>query len=198
MTGKNFSANNVSGKRREGDFYETPYSITQQLLDVEKFDDVVLEPACGKGALAEILWRNGYFVVERDISTGDDFIQSSDTFGSIVTNPPFSKALEFILKAKEVCRNKFAYLLPLSYLHGEERFRKIFQDTEFPLAKVHVFTRYPMLGDGLRLDGKYRTGMMVYAWFVWDRSHSGAPEIHWISNQNYILNKKNPLDESSA
>lgn len=190
--GKNFSANNASGKRREGDFYETPYSITQQLLEAESFDKnyAVLEPAAGNGALAKVLWDNGFIVVERELSTGQDFLQSTDVFHTLITNPPFSKASEFILHAKRVCREKFAMLLPLSYLHGEERFRRIYQDTAFPLARVHVLTRYPMLGEPLRQDGKYRTGMLVYAWYVWERSHVGAPEIRWISNQEYILKSK--------
>lgn len=33
IKGKNFSLNNVNGKRRKSDFYETPYSLTQLLLD---------------------------------------------------------------------------------------------------------------------------------------------------------------------
>jgi len=180
-----------SKHRRAGDFYETPYSITEQLLEVEQFPNspVVLEPACGKGAMAEVLWRKGFFVVERDLLQGDDFLASAELFTYIITNPPFSKALEFILKAKEVCTEKFAFLLPLSYLHGEERFQKIFQDKEFPLARVHVFTRYPMLGEPLRRDGKYNTGMIVYGWYVWDKTHRGAPTINWISNQKFIAGK---------
>ncbi len=188
--GKNFSANNVGGKRREGDFYETPYSITQQLLNVESFGDVVLEPAAGSGAIARVLLANGIYPVERDMSTGDDFLQSSEQFQFIVTNPPFSKAFEFVQHAKKICTQKFAFLLPLAYLHGEKRFQHIYQDTEFPLARVHIFTRYPMLGDPLRQDGKYRTGMLVYAWYVWDKNHVGSPTIHWISNQEYILNAR--------
>lgn len=31
--GKNFSTNNASGKRKESDFYETPYELTRRFLD---------------------------------------------------------------------------------------------------------------------------------------------------------------------
>ena len=55
-----------------------------------------------------------------------------------------------------------------------------------------------MLGDSLRPDGKYRTGMMVYAWFVWNKQgYFPAPTIKWISNQQYILNKKDKDNESN-
>ena len=36
--GKNFSANNCSGKRKKSDFYETQYTLTRHLLNVEDFD----------------------------------------------------------------------------------------------------------------------------------------------------------------
>jgi hypothetical protein len=47
-----------------------------------------------------------------------------------------------------------------------------------------------MLGDKLLLDGKYKTGMMVYAWFVWDKAHIGPATINWIDNQEYVLTSK--------
>ena len=34
--GKNFSANNATGKRKKSDFYETPYTLTRKFLDVEE------------------------------------------------------------------------------------------------------------------------------------------------------------------
>lgn len=187
MTGKNFSGNNL-GQRRKSDFYETPYSITQQLLSVEDFEDVVLEPACGEGAIVRVLGRAGYRVEAYDAET--DFLSETRPFPNVVTNPPFSLAYEFVQKCKSVCEDKFALLLPLSYLHGKRRYDNIYMDDTFPLARVHVFTRYPMLGDTLRDDGKYRTGMMVYAWFVWDKSFTGQhPEIHWLDNQAFVLGR---------
>lgn len=82
-------------------------------------------------------------------------------------------------------------MLPLSYLHGKRRFDEIYSDKNFPLARVYVFTRYPMLGEVLREDGKYNTGMMVYAWFVWDKREAGRePVIRWLDNNDYVLSKK--------
>ena len=188
MSGKNFSANNL-GQRRKSDFYETPYSITQQLLDHEPFalDRVTLEPACGDGAILRVLHRNGLIAWGYDKET--DFLVETREFDQIITNPPFSLALNFILRAKLISRHKFAFLLPLSYLHGKERLDRVYKDRNFPLARVHVFCRYPMLGRPLREDGKYGTGMMVYAWFVWERAHRGEPIIRWIDNQHFILSK---------
>ena len=196
--GKNFSGNTgtVKGFRKKSDFYETPFSITQQLLERETFTGSILEPCSGGGAIMKVLLEKYMLenLTEYDFDNdGLDFFAETRTFNNIVTNPPFSKAHEWILHCKKVAKYKFALLLPLSYLHGERRYKDIFQDTEFPLARVYVFTGYPMLGDKLRDDGKYRTGMMVYAWFVWDTLHNGAPEIRWISNQQYILSKKDEV-----
>ena len=190
--GKNFSANNASGKRKKSDFYETPFSLTNKFLDVEPFDKslTVCEPACGAGAISNILkerWNDG-LVSAYDKET--NFLSETGNYDYIITNPPFSLAHDFILKAKTVVNKKFALLLPLSYLHGKKRFDEIYSDKEFPLKKVHVFTRYPMLGEKLREDGKYTTGMMVYAWFVWEKGYSDEPTISWIDNNDDVLSKK--------
>jgi len=181
--GKNFSTNNL-GQRKKSDFYQTPYSMTWQLLEREMFAGTILEPACGDMAISK--WLNN--PTNYDIEV--DFLKEKKNYDNVITNPPFSLSFEFITKAKEVARNKIALLLPLSYLHGKKRFDNIYQDKTFPLARIYVFTRYPMLGDDLREDGFYRTGMMVYAWFIWDKEWSGEPAIRWIDNNKYVLNSR--------
>ena len=192
--GKNFSCNNL-GQRKASDFYETPYSLTRQLLEVEggviKQFGSILEPSSGDGAIVRVLKEYGLpNVVAKDIQIGQDFLLESDKFDAIITNPPFSLAFEFIQKAKQVSEY-FALLLPLSYLHGKKRFDQIYSDADFPLSRVYVFTRYPMLGEQIREDGKYHTGMMVYAWFIWDKSQKGQePVVRWLDNNKYVLSKK--------
>lgn len=187
--GKNFSANNSSGKRKKSDFYETPYSMTQKLLDREQFFGTILEPSCGNGAIVKVLERNGYSVVSKDISNGHNFLNENDRYESIITNPPFSLAKEFITKCKEICDGKYALLLPLSYLHGKARFDSFYHNNKIHLKCVYVFTRYPMLGEELRDDGKYNTGMMVYAWFIFEKNYDGEPIIRWIDNNEDIISK---------
>lgn len=191
MVGKNFSANNISGKRKKSDFYETPYSMTRQFLDDCSFYGDVLEPACGSGAIVKVLEEYGYETHYFDIEV--DFLKYQGSVCNIITNPPFSLAHEFILHAKKIATRKIAMLLPLSYLHGKRRYDEIYCDELFPLSSVHVYTRYPLLGNDLREDGKYSTGMMVYAWFVFDVDHIGPPNIHWIDNNEYVLNSKDKL-----
>lgn len=192
--GKNFSTNNSSGNRKKSDFYETPYSITRHLLNVEDFDYslTICEPACGGGAIVKVLNEKSNNVISYDIQK--NFLTETEQYDYIITNPPFSIAYEFIEKSKCIAKKKFAFLLPLSYLHGKKRYDYIYSDKEYPLKKVYVFTRYPMLGDELRDDGKYNTGMMVYAWFIFEKGYIGPSMINWIDNNADVLSKKDLLD----
>ena len=194
--GKNFSANNATGKRKKSDFYETPYTLTRKFLDVEYFNknSTVCEPACGGGAITRVLkehWEDDK-VTAYDQET--NFLWETGEYDYIVTNPPFSIAFEFIQRAKLVAKSKFAFLLPLSYLHGKKRFDEIYSDRTYGLEKVYVFTRYPMLGESLREDGKYNTGMMVYAWYVWTNGYSGLPTVDWLDNNEDVLSKKDSIE----
>jgi hypothetical protein len=186
---KNFSTNNASGKRKASDFYETPYSLTRLFLQQEAFSGVTLEPACGNLAICSLLDEFNLAYDNYDIQDPwkVNFLNESNLYDNVITNPPFSLALEFIQKSKQISKAKIAMLLPLSYLHGKERFDKVWQDTAFPLKKIYVFTRYPLLGEPLRLDGKHNTGMMVYAWYVWEKSYIGDPTISWLDNNPFIL-----------
>ena len=188
--GKNFSGNNVQGQRKKSDFYETPYSITSHLLEIEDFNKslTVCEPACGDGAIVKILEKKWDNVVAYDIEK--NFLWETKNYDYIITNPPFSLAYEFVQKAKQIATEKFAFLLPLSYLHGKKRYDNIYMDKQYGLKKVYVFTRYPMLGESLREDGKYNTGMMVYAWYIFENHYSGLPVIDWIDNNEDVLSKK--------
>ena len=180
------------GQRNPKDFYQTPKAFTKLLLDNEYFnkDFFVFEPACGNGAIVDVLKENGYPVIGADKEMGDDFLVGDFTSHQLITNPPFSLAKEFILQAKKLVSWKFALLLPLNYLSGQWRYENIFSDKEFPLAKVYVMTRMPMLSEELREDGKFKTGMQVYAWMVWEKNWTGEPVIRWLDIQPWVYSKR--------
>lgn len=158
--GKNFSCNNT-GKRKKSDFYETPYSMTEQLLEREKLEGLILEPARGNGAITKIIkkYYSNKNLIEYDLEI--NFLNETNKYNTIITNPPFTLAFDFILKAKVITTNKIILLLPLSYLHGKKRFDNIYSDKSFPLSHIYVFTRYPLLGEKLRKDGKYKIGKKI-------------------------------------
>ena len=136
LKGKNYSANNL-GQRKKSDFYETPYSLTEHILDEEILYGSVLEPACGNGAIVKVFDKYNLAITFYDKEV--DFLKEKRKFDSIITNPSFSLAYEFIQKAKEVSDNKIVLLLPLSYLHGKQRLDNIWEDKNFPLKCIYVF-----------------------------------------------------------
>jgi len=205
--GKNFSHNNIikdinivgvgkvskrDSNGKKSDFYETPYTLTRKFLDVEDFDKdkSICEPACGGGAITKVLkeYWNDDLITAYDKET--NFLWDYNNYNYIITNPPYSLAFEFIQRAKQLAKLKFALLLPLYYLHGKKRYDEIFSDRSYGLEKIYVFTRSPMLGETLREDGKHNTGMMPYSWYVWTNGYSGQPILDWIDNNGDILTKK--------
>lgn len=190
-------------KEQKGDFYQTPYLMTEELLkriDLEGFS--ILDPACGKGAIidqlkSQVEAEDLFFtditgVVDDYVHFGDlsfDFL--SDLYPTtdvdwVITNPPFSLANEFIHKAKIIARKGVAMLLPLTYLTGQARFDSGLYNE---LKSVLVFTRQVMLDTEVREDGKYKAGNMYIAWFIWEKGYTGSPEIEWIDSKDHILRK---------
>jgi hypothetical protein len=96
-----------------------------------------------------------------------------------------------------VARKKIAMLLPLSYLQGQARYDELWNDKEFPLARIHVFNRFFDLSHPLREDGKMVLGMQTYAWYVWEKGHKGAPEIKWIDCRDYVVGAPKKVKEKA-
>ena len=176
-----------NGGRAENDFYPTPPEATQALLDREKFEGMIWEPACGNGALSKVLSDNGYDVFSSDLIdrgfgfTPSDFLKEERIAPNIVTNPPFNLALEFVEHAKRRSEKKIAFFLKTAFLEGAKR-QKMFIDDRFPLKKVYQFSRRVNLykGSETRDKSKISSGMIAFAWFVWDKEHKGPATINWI------------------
>ncbi len=165
------------------DFYPTPAWATQALMDHESFEGVVWEPACGDGAMAEVLTNSGLQVFASDLYVrgygkhSTDFLTYDQVFPNIITNPPYNLAEKFVLCALEKSEKKVALLLRLAFLESAGRQRNIFQ--KFPPSRVWVFservTFYP------KGEERESGGTTAYAWFVWDHSYAGPTELKWIS-----------------
>lgn len=174
------------GRKAASDFYPTPPHVTQALLSREAFPGLVWEPACGAGHMSEVLKDFGCTVLSTELredlgygAVGVNFFAVSGIVADhVVTNPPFSLAQEFVEHAKKVSTGKVAMLLRLQFLEGQKRYT-LFQDRTFPLKTVYVFSKRVNLALG-ELDEK--TGSQVaYAWFVWDKAHTGPATIEWIA-----------------
>jgi hypothetical protein len=173
------------------DLYETPSVAVEALLRVEQLPHHIWEPACGRGAIVNVLRSAGHSVVATDIADyglpitppgywGRDFLLEPDApegTECILTNPPFQHAEEFVAHALELSP-LVIMLLRLAFLESERRCH-ILEDRG--LARIHVFRkRLPMMHrDGW--EGRKANSGMAFAWFVWDCVHRGPTVIDRIS-----------------
>lgn len=167
--------------RAEHDFYPTDPALTRALLSVEFFrGGRIWEPACGDGAMSEILAER-HKVVSTDLQSlgygrgGMDFLKAKTLRAeNIVTNPPFNLWMPFAQKALDLGAEKVALLGRLLLLEGWER-SEFFRKTH--LTRVWVVGRGKMLPPGA--EDKGHSGMICFAWFVWSKGYTGMPSIHW-------------------
>jgi hypothetical protein len=164
------------------DFFPTPEWATHALIDNERFEGSIWEPACGDGAMARVLEKTGCPVIATDLfdrGYGEpeiDFLHSSRIVDNIVTNPPYNAAEGFVQAGVAQCRGKMALLLRLAFLEGANRQRTIF--TDMPPARVWVFSeRITFYPAGAVRQG---SGTTAYAWFVWDKSCGKTTELKWL------------------
>lgn len=175
-----------SDSRAENDFYRTPPVGTLRLLSREKFSGTVWEPACGDGAISEVLKNSGSRVISTDLvdrgygRSGVDFLSFSPRFkfDHVVTNPPFTCCLEFAERALSHRPKKVALLMRLLWLEGKTR-RKFFETSG--LSRVLVSSgRLNVSRNGEDFGDGGEGGMVAFAWYVWERGHRGPPTLGWI------------------
>lgn len=160
--------------RRKGDFYATPDWCTEVLLRHFTPAGTIWEPACGEGHMSRVIERKGYFVFsttlydqgcghERD---WDFFERKQPPPGvySIITNPPYSRADEFVEHALGMMKERggaVAMLLRNEWDCASSR-RHLFTPSACFDMKV-VLTRRPRWIEGSKGSPRHS-----YAFYVWD------------------------------
>lgn len=145
------------------------------------------EPACGEGHMAATLAEYFASVRQSDVHQyGSNIVADftlapmvADEIGCadfVVTNPPFTLALDFIRAATASARKGFAMLVRGAFLEGADRYQQLW--SVFPPAYVlHFAERVVMLENRLVQAGKVdpfaeKTGTKAssataYVWLVW-------------------------------
>jgi hypothetical protein len=171
------------------DFYPSPPEAVHALLKVENFSGTIWEPACGNGAIVNVLRSVGHRVYATDLvdrgcpdsESRVDFLFESPPgvhIGAIVTNPPFVLANHFVAHAITLAIPKIAMLLRLAFLEGIGR--SAILDNGL-LARVHVFrNRLPMMHREGFEDKKF-SNSIAFAWFVWEIGWNKPAELNRIS-----------------
>ncbi|KKQ10207.1 MAG: hypothetical protein US20_C0002G0008 [Candidatus Pacebacteria bacterium GW2011_GWF1_36_5] len=145
-------------------------------------DDRIWECACGDGVMAEIIQKYNKYVICTDLydygygEFGIDFLKTEKRLANtIITNPPFKLAEQFIIHAYEIGINTMALLLKLSFLEGQKR-KKLF--SVLPPKEILVFSkRLTMTRNG---EPSRNGGMIAFAWYIWEFGYKGRPQIGWI------------------
>lgn len=189
------------GERASGDYYTTDPEavlqfvnhIHQQRLLAGGFFNTIWEPACGCGNISKVLIDSGYKVLSTDLYdrgygvSGVDFLQTTsvpNNCDTIITNPPYCLANEFILHAMEILppHGRYYALMNISYIAGIERQRDVYANGY--LAAIHV---YPHRIHCYKNNEVTKHSSPVnYAWFEFSPRQRGVyslfdPVIKWIS-----------------
>lgn len=195
LKGANISGTNHEKGRAERDFYATDPKAVDALLLNEPFQmRNVLEPCVGAGHIAEqIKLRHPETtvdcvdIIDRGYSGTivSDFLEYDTTkkYDTIITNPPYSLAAEFIKKSFSLLSpcGKIAMFLKLQFLEGEKR-RELFD--KHPPSTIWVFRKRTSTwrnGEPKDENGKNWATTICHAWFVWENSKIGNdPVIKWL------------------
>lgn len=144
-----------------------------------------LEPACGRGHMSVALAPYFGSITSSDIFDYGfggvaDFLKAKhapNSFGWVITNPPFKSGEEFILRGLETAQHGVAILSRTVFIESVGRYERLFKTD--PPSRVAQFTeRVPMVKG--RIDKKASTAT-GYAWLVWEKEFVGnRTELVWI------------------
>ncbi len=167
------------------DFYETPSWAIRAIGNVLPIRPGmrILDPGCGTGAIIRQIGaqfpENEIIGLEKDAARFEaasastdlpivhgDFMHHSERYDAIVSNPPYSYAIEFVQHALSLAP-LVAMLLRLPWLASQRRAE---WHRENP-AHIYVLPKRP----SFTADGK--TDATEYAWFVWGTPDAGRYSI---------------------
>lgn len=189
MQGGKLAGGNPENGRVDNDFYATDPEAVTKLFDALKTVGACpeapksfLEPCVGNGNIAgrtlelfpgvtettcmDIVDRGYPGTIVHDFLSAD---LSGKKYDLIVSNPPYSMALEFVQKCRSLLSDTgiLAMFLKVQYWEGEKRKDDL---TKYPPAYCFPFSkRMPTWNNGQPTDenGKRWATTMCHAWFVW-------------------------------
>lgn len=194
----NGASNHSEVERELNDFYATPPIATKELIKYLKENypeidnDIIWEPACGKGHISQALINEGFNVVSTDLIDrgyrpglyGEtcNFLSEKNDYAAahIITNPPYKYAQEFVEKAMEILKDGklCCMFLKLTFLEGKKRYEMF---KKYPPEKILVFSsRVNCAHSGDFERESERGGAVAYAWYIWRKGNTNSPVIEWI------------------
>lgn len=170
-------------ERGESDWYVEPEWCSRRLFDVEEFDGVVWDPACGMGRIPDAARNSGVLSIAsdavdrgyRNLNFVGDFFKHRgiERVNNIVSNPPFNIFRPFAEEALRRTNIKVALLWLVRTLPAA----RWLQDT--PLARIYLLTPRPSMPPGhvISRGEKPGGGKNDFCWLVWEHGYRGVPEL---------------------
>lgn len=192
MSGLNIVGSQRSDEteREENDYYATDPRAIQDLARFEIIQGNVWENAVGEGNLFyELEKLPNTKVIGTDLidrANGKfkcrDFLKHDETTTNtkvdwIITNPPYKYGKEWVEKSINSVKDngKVALLMKLVWLESADRYEMF---KKLPLKAVYVYSK--RLGVYKNNEKTKNSGLVAYAWFVFDKEYKGKPIIDWI------------------
>lgn len=181
---------NLGYDRIDDDFYPTPPwmmdAAIPQLIkhNVIEVGNTIWEPACGEGHMCKVFQAKGFHTVCTDLVdrgygiSGLDFLKTNeipDGVTSIITNPPYNLALEFVehsLDLMSSVNGSVAMVLRNEWDSALTR-RHLFYRNHFFKMKL-VYTSRPKWVVGSTGSPRHN-----FALFVWDFKNSSYPILEY-------------------
>jgi hypothetical protein len=169
------------------DFYPTPKDATNALFGSGALyyckDEIVWEPACGNGAMSNVLKNRFKSVINSDINPQMDDALKADFysyepeqhFDWIVTNPPYGKEINKFMDRILfwLSKGKNAAILARNELDSASGRMKYFGNCRYFTEKRVLTWRPKWIADS---TGSPRHN---YAWFIWIADNAANPSLSY-------------------
>lgn len=185
------ASNHAEVEREAKDFYATDPVAIDLLLKKVSLSHKVLEPACGNGCLSTRLLERGhevhsYDIVDRGYGEVQNFFEMLtppiEGDFSIVTNPPYKYATEFVRHALDIVPDGclVAMFLKTTFAEGKRRWNEIFKFSP-PIMVLQCVERV-LCAKNADFDYMRKNGgsAVSYAWWVWKKGYKGKTTLDWI------------------
>lgn len=196
-------AQRVEAKDSLDDFPTPPWATRGLLEYIIETDGMfselsALEPACGRGHMAQVL-REYFSEVHasdvHDYGYGQqaDFLSGlypTEGYDWVITNPPFRLAEDFIHRALPIARRGVAVLVRTVFIESVGRYKRLFDQLP-PTIVAQFAERVPMVKG--RVDKKASTAT-GYAWIVWEKGKADGPRLTWVPPCRKSLERDDDYD----
>ncbi len=163
----------------EAEYLQTPHWAIDAILRAEILTHTVVDPCCGDGRMAEAAKGKGYLVTAYDLHDWGyeygncgpryDFLERDVKFDhglTVFMNPPFSKACDFVDKARELGARKIVCFQRAVWREAQVR-RKWWQDN--PPNRIYICGDRAVCWYGTIPEEKRKSGdYQPHAFYVWE------------------------------